>query len=411
MSMLDKIGNPVGFKIMRAMLVIPEQYRNIATANGLKNVYLFIGELLGYKNGTVQGKIEFGREAYFNRTLIEDIELDDLYENIWLERLYEDIDRVLNVRGNYQKVLTLRKYELGTMTLEECAKVIETFEYRKWSVPIEIDVSASVLAIIGLLLGHKPFMKRTNMIGNTIQDAWKHDVVTNRVQFKSIMRIIYGSSMPTSQMWLEDDIQYTTEELQAFSQELKDGELAVAAKFRDFLIKNANMKEEMNIVVDKEEFTIYCNKFRNVGEKTTKYDVYNSATNSIRTIQNTSTKKVPDLKRFAVSTVTTLIHNLDSQCMNNTVEAVIDKFGWVIDIHDAIIVCPEVVDYARDIYCSGTDSDKPSLERIYRERNSILSKYFTSIGIRPSKIKEWGEVMSKVDKFEGEFRCNRIVLK
>jgi hypothetical protein len=137
--MLDKIGNPVGFKIMRSMLVIPKQHRNIATEKGLRNVYLFVAELLGYKNGTVEGKVQFGRKAYFNKTLIEDIELDDLYENIWLERLYEDIDRVLNVRGNYQKILALRKYQLGTMTLEEAAKVIETFDYRKWSVPIEID--------------------------------------------------------------------------------------------------------------------------------------------------------------------------------------------------------------------------------------------------------------------------------
>jgi len=411
MSMLSKIGNPVGFKIMRGLLIIPKKHRNIATEIGLKNMYLFIAELLGYKNGTVQGKIDYGRQAYFKKELIQDIELDDLYENIWLERIYEDIDFVLYMAGNYKKIVAIAKYNNGKSTLEETAKIVETFDYRKWSVPIEIDVSASILAIMGLLLNHKPFMVRTNAVGDTIQDAWKHNVVTNRKQFKSIMRLLYGSSMPTAEMWRADKIKFTDEEVKAFNHELKDGELAVANKFKDFIIKNANMKETMDIVIDKEEFQIKCNKFHNVGDKTTKFDIYNTSTKGIRRIHNTNTIKVPDLKRFAVSTVTTLVHNLDSQCMDNAINNTIDKYGFAIDIHDALVLCPEAADYARDVYCSGTTKEEPSLERIHKERNNILSKYFTSIGISGTKMSEWNKVMEKVEPFKGEFSCNRIVLK
>ena len=31
-------------------------------------------------------------------------------------------------------------------------------------------------------------MERCNMIGDTLGDAWSHDTITNRAQFKTIMR-------------------------------------------------------------------------------------------------------------------------------------------------------------------------------------------------------------------------------
>ena len=74
-GMLNKIGNPIGFKIMRSMLVIPKANRNIATAKGLRNKYLFIAELLGYKQGNVAGKVNYGRKAYFNKILIDKISI------------------------------------------------------------------------------------------------------------------------------------------------------------------------------------------------------------------------------------------------------------------------------------------------------------------------------------------------
>jgi hypothetical protein len=58
------------------------------------------------------------------------------------------------------------------------------------------------------------------------------------------------------------------------------------------------------------------------------------------------------------------------------------------------------------------NDSEPSLEQIHRDRNIILGKYFTSIGIKPTKLKEWKEdVMAYVEPYEGKLHCNRIVLK
>ena len=108
---LNKIGNPVGYKIMRSMLVIPTEHRNQATQMGVNNIYLFIAELHGFKNGTESEKTLHGMRKYLAKEFLE-VELDDLFENIWLERLYEELDS------------------------------FKIDPYHKWSTPLEIDMSA-----------------------------------------------------------------------------------------------------------------------------------------------------------------------------------------------------------------------------------------------------------------------------
>ena len=91
---LSKIGNPIGFKIMRSLLTIPEEYRNQATTKGLANKYLFIAELMGFKSGTAQAKREFGRKCYYTTAFHTNPSDGEVVENIWLERTYLDIDSV-----------------------------------------------------------------------------------------------------------------------------------------------------------------------------------------------------------------------------------------------------------------------------------------------------------------------------
>lgn len=415
---LDKIGNPVGFKIMRSLLVIPEEDRNIATAKGLKNKYLFIAELLGYKKGNVAGKVNYGRRAYLESKFLDlDLakpgDLDDLYENVWLERMYDEITYVLNIENDWKKKAALARYKDRTLSMTDAAAKIEQFDgIKKWYVPIEIDMSASILGIMGLLMNHKPFMARTNMLGSTIGDAWNHDVITNRIQFKTIMRVCYGSGMTPDRMWKDMKIPFTQEEVYAFEHELDEGEMAVANRFKDFIIKNSQPLNKMVLKIDNEEFKVECNKHFNIGETTNKFDLYDSYSNSIRRITNTTTVKRPDLRSFKRFFVTALVHNLDSQVMDNSSNAVMDAYNWMIDIHDAKVLCCEAADYAKDVYCSGNSKDEPSLERIHRTRNTILSKYFTSIGIKANKLSAWEEdVKPYIVPYVGNFKCNRIVLK
>ena len=113
---LNKIGNPVGYKIMRSLLVIPEENRQIATVKGLRAKYLFVAELNGYKECTIEGKFEFGKECFQNKTFPEVDYISEIPEYIWLIRLYKDIQGYIDT------------FKAGV-------------DY-KWSVPIELDMSA-----------------------------------------------------------------------------------------------------------------------------------------------------------------------------------------------------------------------------------------------------------------------------
>lgn len=377
-GMLSKIGNPIGFKVMRSMLVIPEQYRNIATDKGLRNKHLFIAELCGFKVGTTFQKVAFGIKCYTQRTMTH-----CFVENLWLENTYEDID-------NYYK-------NVGTY---------------KWKFPIEIDVSASVLAVIGLLLNHKPFMERCNVLPGKLGDAWGHEIITNRPQCKTIMRKIYGSQMTAAAMWTEMDIKFTQQEVEAFDYDVEFGEFAVANRLKDFIIDNSVMKPSMSVRVANETVKFNCNKFHIIGDKTTTYDLYDTHTNTIRRIHNTDVVKVPDLKSFKRVGPTTLVHGLDSQCANNTADAIMNQYNWCLDIHDAFILCAEAADYAREIYSYGRTPNEPSLKFINDNRTSILCNLFTDMGIGASKVAEFKrEVLAFVEPLTEKLVINPLVLK
>jgi hypothetical protein len=103
------------------------------------------------------------------------------------------------------------------------------------------------------------------------------------------------------------DITYTEEEAIAFQHELDHGEFKVATAFKDFLINNAQMQPVMNLVVNGQTTTTYCNHFHNRGEQTLQYDLFDTATGRIRRIHNTTTVRVPDLQSFRRYSVTGLI--------------------------------------------------------------------------------------------------------
>lgn len=418
---LSKIGNPIGFKVMRSLLMIPEQFRNQATANGLKNKYLFIAQLCGFKSGSAHAKEQFGRTCYY-----DGVHAHDPVENLWLLNTYEDLNNLFAERFEsirYQRHLQIQKYKAGTNwhqtrvpAMIEALKsmeqqIIETSNH-KWKFPIEIDMSASVTGYYGLLMSHKPFLDRCNITQGDLVDAWGHPIITNRSQAKTFMRPMYGSQMSARDMWNDMGIEYTTEEVLAFQHELTEGEFAPAMAMKDFIINNSQMQPEMRLVVNVESTLTYCNKFHNIGETTSVFDLYDTATNSIRRVHNTETKQVPDLKAFKRFGPTGVIHHLDGQVMDNTVDAVIDQYEWVIDIHDAMVLCCEAADYARDIYANGRTPNEPSLKQIHTNRNKILSEYFTSLNIPASKVAEWkSTVVPLIQPLTEPLIINPLVLK
>lgn len=225
------------------------------------------------------------------------------------------------------------------------------------------------------------------------------------------MRQCYGSQMSASDMWNEMQIAHTYEEVQAFNKEMESGDIAVAIKFKDFIIDNCQMQPKMKLHVMNEKVDTYCNKFHNVGEETTMFDLYDTKTDSIRRVHNTSIKQVPDLKSFKRYSVTGLVHNLDGQVMDNTVYHVILKYIFCLPIHDAAILCCEAADYAREIYANGTTTDEPSLKHIHTNRTVILQNYFRSLNIPASAVKEWQLLQRYVIPLEEDLEVNPMVLK
>lgn len=274
-----------------------------ATQQGAKAIYLFIAELNGFKQGTEADKVEFGKECYINHKLHNpDVTTEegrkDFHEDIWLGRLYADLDKF---------------YELGDTTLftskkrsNALAKAHHSTTHL-WTTPIELDASASMIQYIGVLLNDRRLMDMTNIIGDTLSDPWAFDGIP-RTQFKhAATPMLYGSSKPCYELWQDKGHKYTQEQVKAFNAELADGAFGLANAFKDFLINYCKPSETMEVTIHKDTFTIACNRYKNVGDKTTAYSIYDSVDGLVNNIYHTHTHKEADLEQFRRYFVTLLV--------------------------------------------------------------------------------------------------------
>lgn len=376
--------------------------RHLATDAGATAIYLFIAELNGFKEGTPAEKEAFGIECYLTTHLHEldaDIEDDrkEMHENIWLERLYAELDSYYELTDKpYSK-----KKALGHGTVASLLSKPRT-DY-KWTVPIELDASASQLQLVGVLLGDSRLLTMTNVIGDTLSDPWNFEGIP-RTQFKhAATPMLYGSSKACHELWQDKGHKYTVEQVRAFNQELSNGALGVANQFKEFIINNVKPRPVMTVQIMDEVFEIECNRFRNVGEETIAYDIYDSTEDRVRRIAHTNTKKVPDMDQFRRYFATLLVHNLDSQIANSVMSKVMDKYGWGIDIHDAFVVNPEAAADVRTWYGQ-------ELQNIYDNRTEILQNYLSSIGIGQEAQAQWETLRNMVHPVS-EFSPQAMALK
>lgn len=357
--------------------------------------FLFIAEMLGNfvaGSGNKQDKINCGKKGYIGGLLHElDLTTEegqkDLHENIWLERVYEQLDLCLSIPSNPNtKIMRNLATNGDTYDIDEEVKP---------SVPIELDATSSMLQIIGVLLNDKRLMEMTNVIGDTLEDAWKVSGLV-RKKVKSVMTPkLYGSSSAPEVLWKKDKMKFTAKDTALVSKELQTGAFGLANTFKDFIINNCNPSAEMEIKIGDDEFGIYCNKFRNVGEMLKAYNIWDSVDAQYNIILHTDTKKVPDLEQFRLFFMTLLIHNLDSQIMDAITEKLMDKYGWGLPIHDAVVCSPAAAADIRIWYGE-------ELVKIHNNRKYILNDYFKSIGINALAIDEWEKVKSMIVPFTGD---------
>lgn len=435
---LSKVANPIGYKDFRALLVIPEEHRNVATEEGAKAIYLFIAELHGFKDGSLLDKELFGVECYNSRKLhnltIESRELtarivkelitdeeiaeaneaitDTEFGSLDYEYAVMQLESLISIKNNISKREHLRAEEdrkelhenIWLERLYDELDAYNTQDIHHWSTPIELDASASMLSHMGLLLGDKRLLAMTNTLDTGIlNDPWYFEGI-NRTMFKhAATPMLYGSSKSCYELWQDKGHEYTTEQIKLFTKELESGALGLANDFKNFIIRWVKPKEEMVVNVYEDTFKIECNRFRNVGEVTVRYDIYDSIEDTVRRISHTKVKRVPDLDQFKRWFVTGLIHAQDSQVLDFVMEKIISSYGWGMDIHDAIIICPEAAKDTRQWYAE-------ELQVIYNNRETILNRYFKSIGIGNEAIADWNKLMAKVQKVEN-FVASPMALK
>lgn len=364
-------------------------------------IFLFIAELAGsFKpgSGTVDTKIKSGQKCYINNVLHEldlskEEDRKELHENVWLQRLYDELDEYFEVVNDDG---TMRFFAIDLEQYRE-----DTF---KWAVPIELDASASMLQYEGLLTGDERLLEMTNVIGDTLEDPWKLEGMPRRMLKEAATPMLYGSNQACDDLWQKSAIPYTSSDIERYTTEMANGPFGVANLLKEFIINNATPKKHMKVAIWDETFDISCNRHRNVGEKTKAYKIWDTLDKQYNTLQHTDTKKIPDLDQFKRYFMTLLIHNLDSQVADTVIGKVMKKYGWGIPIHDAFVVSPAAAEDTRKWYAE-------ELTRIYNDREKILQNYFRSIGITKEATGQWQTLQGKIQHLKGELNVNPMALK
>lgn len=395
-----------------------------ATDNGAMAIFLFIAEILGYRTGTEQGKIKRGQSAYVSNELIDlqywaspnvyqlppkerKLELKraeearaSAFENIWLQRLYKDLDKAYGIE--HTAPIHKRKVTEGKPFHKVFAIKPNSHQ---WIVPIELDAGASMLQYIGALTNDVRILTMTNMVGEpNLVDPWSCDGIPRALFKHAATPRLYGSSQAVHEIWQEWGHEYTLEQLQLMNRQFDVGAIGVANRFKDFIINNVSPHPHMKVRIWGEEFTIECNRFKQVGTVTRKYNIYDSTDKRTNDLHHTQTRAEPDLEQFRRYFVTLLIHHLDSRVANTVIGKYTEKYGSGIDIYDAFIINPEAAFDVRAWYAE-------ELEAIHRDRKVILSEYFTSIGINGGAQGEWERFTSTIVPLTESFKCRHMALK
>lgn len=369
-SCTGKVFNPIGFKDARSLLVTPPKSLN---KRGKERIILAIAELLGDKSKSIEAKMQVGINALENRTLLTiDLSTEKgrkyLHNNMWLERIYAN-------------------WESYPVT-------------REWTVPIEMDQSASMLQIEGVLLNSKELTSLTNLQeSDDITDPWHVDGLSRDHVKKFMTPNLYGSSKTPGELWTSNGLSFTMDDIRVINKTITKGPYAIANKFKEFIVENVNPKPEMEVTVWNEKFTIYCNRYTQRGEVPKRYDVYNSNKEMVQTIYHTKTVEEPNLEAFKRYFVTLLVHGIDSQVMDRIAQSI----SWTIPIFDAVITHPSDAMMVEHIFIS-------CMKEIHSDRKEVLSKYFKSIGITSSAAMHWKKVVDLITPIT-EFKPSTISLK
>ena len=344
---LKRVANPISSKDIRALLVMPQPTLvSVFSKEKLDDIYLMIAELNGSDATTELDKISEGQRQYKQRLLPElDLDTEEgrkyLHELIWLERLYDSLDKVF------------------------------TYKCALFDVPLEVDARMSINQFVGALTNDQRLLERTCVIGDKLQDPWFIEGV-RRPSAKSVgTPVFYGSSQTARKLLRGAGIDIRPPEVKAINNEFRKGAFAVTKAFKNAVIGNYNNHApSIQLRIWNDTFNVECNKFKTIGTNVVTTVAWDTAANKARLSRTREPIKIPDYRAFKLYWATCLIHNLDSQVMNSIAE---DIDEWMLTIHDAVITAPGTAGRIRKEYAC-------RLKDINVNRNTIISNFRDSIG-------------------------------
>lgn len=362
-----RIFNIIASKDARSLMISSDPVvLTLDSTDALKDIYLFIAELIGTNAKSWGAKTLAGKIAYENHSLHvldlqehitddmtakqikkeckrADLDRKDLHENIWLERIYAKLDRLFN-QG-----------------------------YISWDIPLEKDATMSLAQIIGVLTNDARLLDRTNVVyPYALKDAWTVEGVP-RLHTKTVgTPKFYGSGQTAKKLLASKNLTLTKKQMSKLAKEFTTGGFATITDLKDFFIKYSNVATPtIETTTWNETYTITVNKYKCVGANIAAYTAYDTASSTDKTFMIHNPIRIPDYERFKLFYPTGLIHNLDSKIMDNTMNSIIDNGEWAIAIHDAGLVMP------------GTSMGKyyvDNLEQLRLDRHIVIDNYRKSIG-------------------------------
>lgn len=345
----QEVLSPIVNKWVRAALSIPKEYQQPLTKEGRLAAAQAATTLCGKKK-----EFSSQREVYIQGFKIlngyEVIETD--FEKVWLNRLISEW------------------------------RLVKKDKNHLWSVPLEIDQSASVCSYIGAITRNRGLLEITNSIGHgKISDPWTIGNIP-RDAVKLVQQVFYGSGKSLREIMSAEGFKVEEKDLREVMKALNSGIFKIAKMYAEacksgspassitvncgvdsYTFLNQHPKEEEDEEGRKRPMGVY--------EDVT-YGHINPLTKRVgRATFKIMTKKVLDKDRIRSLYPTSLIHHLDAWTMAQIVQFFHDNGYWMIPNHDAVFCHPNQVTNVQRIV-------KECLFKIYN--TDVLKSYLTSIG-------------------------------
>lgn len=369
----QEVLSPIVNKWVRAALSIPKEYQQPLTKQG-RLAIAQTAVTFGSKKKEFPSQKEVLIEGFkiLNSEFVKEYD----FEKVWLNRLISEW------------------------------RLVKKDKNHLWSVPLEIDQSASVCSYIGAITRNRNLLEITNSIGHDkISDPWTIGNIP-RDAVKLVQQVFYGSGKSLREIMSAEGFQVEEKDIREVMKALNSGVFKIAKMYSE-ACKSGSPASSITVNCGVDSYTFFNQHpleeedeeghKRPVGvyEDVT-YGHINPLTKKVgRATFKIMTKKVLDKDRIRSLYPTSLIHHLDAWTMAQVVQFFYDNGYWMIPNHDAVFCHPNQVTNVQHIV-------KECLFKIYN--TDVLKSYLTSIGAANSDaskalLKEVKEPTLTLDDF------------